>query len=161
MGRGLRPPVPSCARRRRGLCESLGCPRATGRRNRVRVVELHVQATRWYWLIRPSRMGCRLIRRTSARLMIGRVTHSLNRGRSLISRLVRTMIIIVVGVLGEDLGQMLLVEDQHVLEHLPAERSDNPLADRVRPGDSEISGPEPDLVGLVLQSAGQQVAWVV
>ena len=65
--------------------------------------------------------------------MIGRVTHSLNRERSLISLLVQTMIIIVVGVLGEDLGQMLLVEDQHVLEHLPAERSDNPLADCVGP----------------------------
>src|SRR3954466_5776126 len=47
---------------------------------------------------------------------------------------------------------MLLVEDQHLVEHLSAKRSDNPLADRVRPrglrrglDDPYTGGPE-DLV---------------
>jgi hypothetical protein len=43
-----------------------------------------------------------------------------------------TLIVIVLGIFGEDLGQMSIVEDQHPVEHLTAERSDNPLADRVR-----------------------------
>jgi hypothetical protein len=42
--------------------------------NKVRVVDLQLQAAQWYWLIKPSRTGCRRMRRTSARSVIGRVT---------------------------------------------------------------------------------------
>jgi hypothetical protein len=41
--------------------------------NRVRVVDLQVQAARWYWLIRPPTTGCRWMERMSAKLVIGRV----------------------------------------------------------------------------------------
>ena len=66
----------------------------------------------------------------SARSVIGHVTG----GRSLASGLMRPMIVIVLDVFCEDLGQMLLAEDQHLVGHLTAERSGNRLADRVRPG---------------------------
>jgi hypothetical protein len=42
------------------------------------------------------------------------------------------MIVIVLDVFGEDLGQMPLAKDERPIEHLPAERSDNPLTDRIR-----------------------------
>src|SRR3954452_728163 len=42
--------------------------------NRVRVVDLQIHAARWYWLIRPPRIGCRRTERKSARSEIGRVT---------------------------------------------------------------------------------------
>jgi hypothetical protein len=50
----------------------------------------------------------------------------------------------VLGVFGEDLGQMLVVEDQHLVEYLAAERSDNPLADRVRPWGLRRNLDDPD-----------------
>lgn len=67
----------------------------------------------------------------SARSVIGRGC-GFDRRRSLTSGLVRAVLVIVVGVLGENLGQMLLVENQHLIEHLTAERADHALADRVR-----------------------------
>jgi hypothetical protein len=42
--------------------------------NRARVIDLQVHAARWYWLIRPPRIGCRRTERKSARSEIGRVT---------------------------------------------------------------------------------------
>ena len=42
--------------------------------NWVPMVDLHVHAAQWYWLIKPSRTGCRRMERTSARSVIGRVT---------------------------------------------------------------------------------------
>jgi hypothetical protein len=74
----------------------------------------------WYWLIKPSRTGCHRMERTSARSLIGRVTVVWT----------RTMIGLVLGVFGEDLAQMPLVEGQHPVEHLAAERT---LSDRIRP----------------------------
>jgi hypothetical protein len=58
---------------------------------------------------------------------------SFNDGRSLTAGLVREMLVMVLGVFGEDLGQMPIVEDQHLVEYLAAERSDDPHADRIRP----------------------------
>ena len=37
-------------------------------------------------------------------------------GRSLTSGLMRAMLVVVVGVFGEDLGQVPVVEDQHLVE---------------------------------------------
>jgi hypothetical protein len=54
-------------------------------------------------------------------------------GRSLTAGLMRTMIVIVRGVFGDGFGQVPLVEDQHPIEHLTAKRSDDALADRIRP----------------------------
>jgi hypothetical protein len=58
--------------------------------------------------------------------------HRLDRRRSLPPGLVRAVIIVVPGVLSEDLRQMSLIEDQHLIEDLPAQRPDHTLADRVR-----------------------------
>ena len=57
-----------------------------------------------------------------------------DRRRSLTSGLVRAVLVIVLGVLGENLRQMLLVENQHLIEDLTAERADHALADRIRAG---------------------------
>jgi hypothetical protein len=54
-------------------------------------------------------------------------------GGQLTAGLVWTVIVIVLGVFGKDLGQVSLVEDQYPVAHLTAERSDHPLADRIRP----------------------------
>src|SRR5258705_8256008 len=62
---------------------------------------------------------------------------------SLVPGLVREVLIIVLGVLGEDLGEMFLVEDQYLAEQLPAQRSDHALADRVRPRGLRRSPPDP------------------
>src|ERR1019366_1553554 len=43
------------------------------------------------------------------------------------------MIVVVLGVGDEDLGQMPLVGDQHVVEHFAAERSDNPFGIAIGP----------------------------
>jgi hypothetical protein len=65
--------------------------------------------------------------------VIGGVVICLDCRRSLISGLMRAVIIVVPGVLSEDLEQMSLIEDQHLIEDVPAERSDQALTDRVRP----------------------------
>ena len=68
-------------------------------------------------------------------------------GRSLTAGLMWTIIVIVLGVFGKDLGQMPLVEDQHPVEHLTAERSDNPLTDRIRPWSVRRGFDDPEAVG--------------
>ena len=60
----------------------------------------------------------------------------LDGGRSLTAGLMWTVIVIVLGIFGEDLGQMPLAEDKRTVEHLPTEGSDDPLADRIRPWSS-------------------------
>jgi hypothetical protein len=52
--------------------------------------------------------------------------------------------VMVVGVFGEDLGQIPRVEDQHPIQHLTAQRSHHPLADRIR---SRRAFDDPDAAG--------------
>src|SRR4051794_12152122 len=59
----------------------------------------------------------------------------------------RTMIVTVLDVLGKDLRQMPLVEDHYLVEHFTAERSDHPLAERVRPRSLWRSLDDPDAAG--------------
>ncbi|MCW2913631.1 MAG: hypothetical protein JWN52_1699 [Actinomycetia bacterium] len=43
---------------------------------------------------------------------------------SLVTGLMRAVPVIVLGILGDDLGEMFLVEDQHLVEHLATKHSD-------------------------------------
>jgi len=45
---------------------------------------------------------------------------------------VRPGIVIVEQVLGQNPSQVVLVDDQHPVQQLPAQGADHPLADRVR-----------------------------
>lgn len=60
---------------------------------------------------------------------VGRLDHRW----SLVPGLIGAVPVIVLGVLGEDRAQMLVVEDQGLVEQLSAERSDQALADPGRP----------------------------
>jgi hypothetical protein len=51
----------------------------------------------------------------------------LAKGRFLLQALVRPVAVIVLGVLGQDLAEMPLAEDQHVIEALAAQRAHEPL----------------------------------
>jgi hypothetical protein len=53
--------------------------------------------------------------------------------RLLLQALVRTMAVVVPGVLGQDVAEMLLAEDQHMVKALAAKRPDESLRERVRP----------------------------
>jgi hypothetical protein len=52
--------------------------------------------------------------------------------RSLLKRLVRPVTVVVPREFGQDLAQVLLAEDQHVIEALPAQRAREPLRKGVR-----------------------------
>jgi hypothetical protein len=55
-------------------------------------------------------------------------------GRVLIQRSVRTVEVVVLDVLAQDDVEVARPGDQEVVEAFPAERPDEPLRDRVRPG---------------------------
>ena len=59
---------------------------------------------------------------------------------------VRSAGVVVSQVLGENLPQVVLIDDQKPVENLPAQGADDPFADRVRLGRLRRAGDNPDAV---------------
>ena len=59
----------------------------------------------------------------------------------------RPMVVVMTDVLGEDGLEMTAAEDQHVVEALTTEGSDDALTDRIGPGRSDGDLHDPDGVG--------------
>ena len=60
---------------------------------------------------------------------------------------VRPGIVIVQQVVGQDPSQMVLVDDQHLVQELPAQGADHPFAYRVRSGRLRRVGRDSDALG--------------
>ena len=69
-------------------------------------------------------------------------------GWSLVSGLVRSVVVVVPLVLGEDVSSVRLVEDQDVIAHFTAEGSDDPFAVRVHPWRLGCAGQDVHVLGL-------------
>ena len=57
---------------------------------------------------------------------------------------VRPGIVVVQQVFGQHPAQMVLVDDQHPVQELPAQGTDDPLTDRIRSGRLRRAGQDPD-----------------
>jgi hypothetical protein len=79
-------------------------------------------AALWYSFIRPPRTFLRSILAVMSTASPGRRS-----GGSCCRPLMRTVPVIVASVLGQDLAEMPLAEDQHVIEALAAQRAHEPL----------------------------------
>ena len=60
---------------------------------------------------------------------------------------VRSAGVVMRQVLGENLPQVVLIDDQHPVEELPAQGADEPFADRVRSGRLRRVGRDPGALG--------------
>jgi hypothetical protein len=73
----------------------------------------------------------------------------------LLQGLMRTMVVVVPGVLGQDATEMLLAEDRYVVQALAAQRAHEPLRECVRASNaaslSPVAGRQPVLVTFSLR----------
>jgi hypothetical protein len=64
--------------------------------------------------------------------------------RELAEGAVRPSGVVALKVLGHQMAQVLLIDDQQPVEDLPAQGADHPFADRVRPWILRRAGQDPD-----------------